>query len=52
LEAARRWAGEIGIAGLGSAAAADVSAIIAAALGLGYEADDLAVAARVALGGL
>jgi predicted ATPase/DNA-binding CsgD family transcriptional regulator len=51
LEAARRWAGEIGIAGLGSAAAADVSAIIAAALGLGYEAEDLAMAARVAVAG-
>ena len=51
LEIARGWAGETGVAGLASAAAADVSAIIAAALGLGYEAADLATAARVALAG-
>jgi predicted ATPase/DNA-binding CsgD family transcriptional regulator len=51
LEAARRWAGETRVAGLASAAAADVSAIIAAALGLGYEAADLATAARMALAG-
>jgi DNA-binding CsgD family transcriptional regulator len=51
LESARRWAGETRIAGLASAAAADVSAIIATVLGLGYEAADLAVAARVALAG-
>jgi predicted ATPase/DNA-binding CsgD family transcriptional regulator len=51
LETARLWAGEARVAGLASAAAADVSAIIAAALGLGYEAADLATAARVALAG-
>jgi predicted ATPase/DNA-binding CsgD family transcriptional regulator len=51
LEVARRWAGETRVAGLAFAAAADVSAIIAAALGLGYEAADLAAAARVALAG-
>ena len=51
LEAARRWAGETRIAGLASAAAADVTAIIAVALGLGYESADLATAARVALAG-
>ena len=51
LEGARRWAGETRIAGLASAAAADVTAIIAVALGLGYEAADLATATRVALAG-
>jgi predicted ATPase/DNA-binding CsgD family transcriptional regulator len=51
LEFARRWAGETRIAGLAFAVAADVSAIIAVALGLGYEASDLATAARVALAG-
>jgi DNA-binding CsgD family transcriptional regulator len=51
LEAARRWVGETRIAGLASAAAADVTAIIAVALGLGYESADLATAARVALAG-
>ena len=51
LEAARRWAGETRIAGLASTAAADVSAVLAAALGLGYEAADLTTAARVALAG-
>jgi predicted ATPase/DNA-binding CsgD family transcriptional regulator len=51
LEFARRWAGEVRIAGLASAAAADVSAIIAAALGLGYEVADAAAATGVALAG-
>ena len=51
LETARRWPGETRIAGLASAPAADVGAIIAAALGLGYEAADVAMAARVALAG-
>jgi predicted ATPase/DNA-binding CsgD family transcriptional regulator len=51
LETARGWAGETRIAALGSAATADVAAIVAAALGLGYEAADLATAARVALAG-
>jgi predicted ATPase/DNA-binding CsgD family transcriptional regulator len=51
LEAARAWAGEARIAGLAAAAAADVGAIIAAALGIGYEAGDLAAAARIALAG-
>ena len=51
LEAARWWTGETRVAGLAFAAAADVSAIIAAALGLGYEAADVAAAARVALAG-
>ena len=51
LEIARRWPGETRIAQLASATAADVSAIIAAALGLGYEVADLAMAARVALAG-
>jgi predicted ATPase len=49
LEAARGWTGETRIAGLASAAAADVSAVITAALGLGYEAADPVAAARVAL---
>ncbi|HLN66524.1 MAG TPA: LuxR C-terminal-related transcriptional regulator, partial [Streptosporangiaceae bacterium] len=49
LEAARGWTGETRIAGLASAVAADVSAVIAAALGLGYEAADPVAAARVAL---
>jgi predicted ATPase/DNA-binding CsgD family transcriptional regulator len=51
LEAARGWDGETRVAALGSAAAADVRAVVAAALGLGYEAADLAAAARVALAG-
>jgi hypothetical protein len=51
LETARGWTGETRIAGLASAAPTDVSAIIAAALGLGYEAADLAMVARVAGGG-
>jgi predicted ATPase/DNA-binding CsgD family transcriptional regulator len=51
LEGARRWAGETRIAGLASVAAADVGAVMAAALGLSYEAADLAMAARVALAG-
>jgi len=51
LEAARRWAGETRVAGLASATAGDVSAIIATALGIGYEAGDLAAAARIALAG-
>jgi predicted ATPase len=50
LEAAREWAGETRVAALGSAAAAGVGAVIAAALGLSYETADLA-AARVALAG-
>ncbi|HET7018605.1 MAG TPA: LuxR C-terminal-related transcriptional regulator [Streptosporangiaceae bacterium] len=51
LEAAREWPGETRIAQLGSAAGADVSAIIGAALGLSYEAEDVATAAQVALAG-
>lgn len=51
LEFARRWAGEVCIAGLASASAADVRAIVAAALGLGYEVADAAAAARLALAG-
>ena len=51
LETARRWPGEARIAGLASAAVGDVGAIIAAALGLGYEAADVATTARVALAG-
>ncbi len=51
VETARRWPGEARIAGLASASPADVGVIIAAALGLGYEASDLATAARVALTG-
>jgi predicted ATPase/DNA-binding CsgD family transcriptional regulator len=51
LEAAREWPAETRIARLGSADAADVSAVIAAALGLSYEAEDVAAAARVALAG-
>jgi len=51
LETARRWPGETRIAGLASAAAGDVGAIIAAALGLGYEAADVLTAARMALTG-
>ncbi len=51
LETARRWAGEARIAELSSAAAHDVSALVAAALGVGYEAADVAAAARVALAG-
>jgi DNA-binding CsgD family transcriptional regulator len=51
LEAARGWAGETRIARLAAVSVADVSAVIAAALGIGYEAADLATAARVALAG-
>jgi hypothetical protein len=51
LEAARLWAGETRIAGPASAAAADVGPIIASALGLGYEAEDVVTAARMALAG-
>jgi DNA-binding CsgD family transcriptional regulator len=49
LEGARGWAGETRIAGLASVTAADVSAVVEAALGLGYEAEGLTAAARVAL---
>lgn len=51
LEAARRWDGEARIAGLASATPNDIGMIIATALGLGQEAVDLAITARVALGG-
>lgn len=51
LEAARGWAGETRIAGMAAVAAADVGAVVAAALGIGYEAADLAMAARMALAG-
>jgi len=51
LEAARVWAGEVAVAGLAAVAEADVGAVIAAALGIGNKAADLAVAARVALAG-
>jgi predicted ATPase/DNA-binding CsgD family transcriptional regulator len=51
LEFARSWPGETRIAGLASAAAEDVSTVIAAALGLGYEVADTAAASRVALAG-
>ena len=51
LETARRWPGETRIAELATATAGDVGAMIAAALGLGYEAADVATAARVALAG-
>jgi predicted ATPase/DNA-binding CsgD family transcriptional regulator len=51
LEAARGWTGEARIAELAAATAAEVSAIVAAALGISYEAADLAMAARVALAG-
>jgi predicted ATPase/DNA-binding CsgD family transcriptional regulator len=51
LEAARGWAGETRIAGMAAVAAADVGAVVAAALGIGYEAADLAMAARIALAG-
>ena len=51
LEAARGWAGETRVAALAGVAASDVGAVIAAALGIGYEAADLATAARVALAG-
>ncbi|MGE5287222.1 MAG: ATP-binding protein [Micromonosporaceae bacterium] len=51
LEAARRWRGEARVVELAPAAARDVSALVAAGLGIGYEARDLAAAARVALAG-
>jgi predicted ATPase/DNA-binding CsgD family transcriptional regulator len=51
LETARRWRGEARIVELSSAAARDVSARIAAGLGIGYEARDPIAAARVALAG-
>jgi len=51
LEAARGWAGETRIAGLAAAEAAEVRSLIATALGIGYEAGDLAAAGRMALAG-
>jgi predicted ATPase/DNA-binding CsgD family transcriptional regulator len=51
LETARRWRGEARIVELSSAAGRDVSARIAAGLGVGYEARDPIAAARVALAG-
>ncbi|MGE5136508.1 MAG: ATP-binding protein [Gemmatimonadota bacterium] len=51
LAAARAWPGETRVAELGPATAADASAVLAGALGISYEAGDLAVAARVALAG-
>ena len=59
LEAARRWRGEtrggplgeVRVVELASATGLDVSALIAAGLGIGYEARDLVPAARVALAG-
>ncbi len=51
LEAARRWRGEARIVELAPATGLDVSALIAAGLGIGYEARDLVPAARVALAG-
>lgn len=49
LEAARRWHGEIRVVELSSAAPRDAEALIAAGLGIGYEARDVAAAARVAI---
>jgi predicted ATPase/DNA-binding CsgD family transcriptional regulator len=51
LELARNWEGEVRVAGLASAMAPDVSAIIATSLHFGYEVDDMAAATRVALAG-
>lgn len=51
LAAAQDWPGETRLAELASATAADASAVISGALGLSYEAGDLATAARVALAG-
>jgi predicted ATPase/DNA-binding CsgD family transcriptional regulator len=51
LEAARRWPGEARVVELWSAAPRDVDALIAAGLGIGYEARDMAAAARVTLSG-
>jgi predicted ATPase/DNA-binding CsgD family transcriptional regulator len=51
LESTGQWKGETRIARLASATAADVSAVIGTSLGIGYEAADLATAARVALAG-
>jgi len=51
LEAARRWHSEARVVELWSAASRDVDALIAAGLGIGYEARDLAAAARVTLYG-
>jgi predicted ATPase/DNA-binding CsgD family transcriptional regulator len=51
LEAARRWQGEARIADFSAAAPGDVGSAVAAGLGIGYEARDLVVAARVTLRG-
>jgi predicted ATPase/DNA-binding CsgD family transcriptional regulator len=51
LETARRWPGAARLVELAPAAAHDVAALVAAALGAGYEAADVAAAARVALAG-
>ena len=50
-EARREARGEVRIVELASATGLDVSALIAAGLGIGYEARDLVPAARVALAG-
>jgi predicted ATPase/DNA-binding CsgD family transcriptional regulator len=51
LEAARGWPGEARVADLSSAGERDVAALIAAGLGIGYEARDMIAAARVAHAG-
>lgn len=51
LETARRWPGAARLVELAPAAAHDVSTLVAAALGAGYEAADVAAAARIALAG-
>jgi predicted ATPase/DNA-binding CsgD family transcriptional regulator len=51
LAAARAWPGEARLADLTPATADGAAALIAAGLGIGYEARDLTAAARVALAG-
>jgi predicted ATPase/DNA-binding CsgD family transcriptional regulator len=51
LEVARGWPGEVRIVELAAVTAGDVSAVIAAGIGVGYEAADLPAAAQVALAG-
>jgi predicted ATPase/DNA-binding CsgD family transcriptional regulator len=51
VEAARHWRGETRVIELANAVPADLSAVIGGALGISYEAGDLAKAARIALAG-
>jgi predicted ATPase/DNA-binding CsgD family transcriptional regulator len=51
LAAVQAWAGEARLVDLTSATADGAAALIAAGLGIGYEASDLAAAAQVALAG-